>query len=102
MAALQDGKELAVGATLLGDVTVSFNATIAVGASNRHISVALAGVQPGDTLSVRPTSGYPDGYSIGAAYCVTAGTLVVPVSHPALVLNASFSIQARVFRVMTN
>lgn len=89
-----------VTAVLIGTATVTYTATLAVGASNRNIAVPLAGVKSGDILSARPTTAIPDGYNIGAAYCVTDGTLVVVISHPALVLNASFSIQLKVIRIM--
>jgi len=101
MAALTDGKEMSVGATYVGDVTLSYKAFLAVGASNRHVSVACPNVKAGDSLSFRPINGFPDGYNIGAPYCLTDGTITVPVSHPALVLNQQFDITGKVYRIMT-
>lgn len=101
MGAQYDGKEVAVNASAIGDVTVAYTTPIAIGAANRQISVPLATVRAGDVISARPLGAVPDGYDIGAAYCVTDGTLVVIVAHPAIVLGGNFSINLRIIRIMT-
>jgi len=94
-----DGKLMAVSAVSLGDITITYTATLAVGAANRQITVSLPSVRSGDLLSVRVAGPIPDGYNVGSAFCSTDGQLIVVVSHPALVLGANFSIPARVFRI---
>jgi hypothetical protein len=101
MALTVDGKDVTVTAVAIGDVTVSLSTPIGLAASNRQISVPLAGVKALDVLSARPLGAVPDGYDIGAAFCVTDGTLVVIIAHPALTLGGSFSINLRIMRIMS-
>lgn len=91
----------AVVAQAIGDVTVAMSTLVALGAANKQISVPLAAVKAGDVLSARPLGAVPDGYDIGAAYCIADGILVVIVAHPALVIGGSFSINLRIIRIMT-
>lgn len=93
---------MTVTASIVGDVTVAYSTTLAVGAYNRQISVPLAGIRAGDVLSARPTSAVPDGYDIGSAYCIADDILVVIVAHPPLVLNGLFSINLHIVRIMSN
>lgn len=88
-------------ASAIGDVTVSLTTPIGLAAANKQISVPLSGVKALDVLSARPLGSVPDGYDIGAAFCVTDGTLVVIIAHPALTLGGSFSINLRIIRIMT-
>lgn len=88
-------------AVALGDVTLAYSTLVGLGATNRQITVALLNVRAGDVLSVRPTGPITDGYDLGAAFCNADGVLTVIVAHPPLVINGSFSIPIRVFRIMT-
>ena len=101
MALTIDGKDVAVTAMAIGDVTVSLSTPVGLAASNKQISVALPGVKALDVLSARPIGAVPDGYDIGAAYCVVDGTLVVIIAHPALTIGGSFSINLRIMRIMS-
>jgi len=92
---------MAVAAQAIGDVTVTFSTALAVGAANRQLTVSLPSLKAGDVISARPLNAVPDGYDIGAAYCVTDGVLVVIIAHPALVVNGSFSINLRIIRITT-
>ena len=93
---------LLVAAEPLGDVTLTYQATLALASGNRQVSVPLAGVKAGDVLSARPVGVVPTGYDIGAAYCMDDGTLVVIINHPALTLLQTFSVVVRVFRIVTH
>jgi len=88
-------------AVAIGDVSAQFTALAVLGASNKQISMSLPGVKAGDVLSVRILSAIPDGYDVGQAFCLVDGTVIVVVNHPALVLNANFSIPLRVYRIMS-
>lgn len=92
---------MAVAATAIGDVTVSFTASVAIGAANKQMSVPLASVRAGDVISARPLGAVPQGYDIGAAFCIEDGVLVVIIAHPALVISGSFSINLRIIRITT-
>lgn len=102
MAAEYDGKAVATAAAVkMGDLTVSYQAQLALAAGNRQVTMALMGVKPGDVLSARPISAIPDGYDIGQAFCATADQITVVINHPALTLLQTFTVQVRVFKIMS-
>lgn len=51
-------------------------------ASVKLVSFSVAGVTPDGVYTVVPSQALPTGIALGAPYCVTAGTLVVPVVNP--------------------
>lgn len=81
----------------LGSVSLTYSATLALGAGARSIAVNCTGAQVGDAIFVAPTGAVPDGYAVGAAQCLVADVIRVSIVHPALVLGASFTIPLRVF-----
>lgn len=81
----------------LGSVSLTYSATLAIGAGARSVAVNCAGAQVGDAIFVAPTGAVPDGYAVGAAQCLVADVIRISVVHPALVLGASFTIPLRVF-----
>lgn len=81
----------------LGSVSLTYSATLAIGAGARSVAVNCTGAQVGDAIFVAPTGAVPDGYAVGAAQCLVADVIRISVVHPALVLGASFTIPLRVF-----
>lgn len=71
----------------LGTVSLTYSAALALGAGARSIAVACPGSLVGDAVFVAATGAVPDGYAVGAAQCLAAGTIRVSVVHPALVLG---------------
>lgn len=101
MALTINGIDVVASVEPLGDLTVSYQAGAALAAGNRQVAVSLPGVQAGDVLSARPIGAVPAGYDIGAAFSTTDDTIVVIINHPALTLMQTFSVQVRIFRIMT-
>ena len=82
----------------LGTVAIGQTATLALAAGIRTISVAVTGLVAGENVILQPTSTPPAGYMLGLP-TARAGVLDVPVFAPAMVINASYSIPARVLAV---
>lgn len=83
----------------LGAVSLAFTAGIVLVAGARSIQAVCAGALIGDLIIAVPTGTITDGYGVGAAQCLTAGTVRVSVSYPGLALGASFTIPVRVFAI---
>jgi hypothetical protein len=83
---------------VLGTVTVAQTATIAIAAGVRTISVSVTGLVAGENVILQPTSTVPAGYMLGLP-AARSGILDVPVYAPAMVINASYSVTARVLAV---
>lgn len=83
---------------VLGTVAIGQTATLALAAGIRTISVAVTGLVAGENVILQPTSTPPAGYMLGLP-TARAGVLDVPVFAPAMVINASYSIPARVLAV---
>jgi hypothetical protein len=81
----------------LGTVTVTYSATLAVGAGARWLEVNAPLALAGDAVFVSPTAAVADGYGVGAAQCLVDGKIRVCVVHPALALLASFSIPMKAY-----
>lgn len=81
----------------LGSITLTYTAIVILGAGARSIEVNCTGARVNDAVFVAATGAIPDGYAVGAAQCLVADKIRVSVVHPALALNASFSIPLRVF-----
>ena len=83
---------------VLGTVAIGQTATLALGAGIRTISVNVAGLIAGENVILQPTTALPSGYLLGLPVA-RAGILDVPVFAPAMIINASYSIPARVMAV---
>ncbi len=83
---------------VLGTVTIAQTATIAIAAGVRTISVSVTGLLAGENVILQPTTTPPAGYMLGLP-TARAGVLDVPVYAPAMVINASYSVTARVLAV---
>ena len=83
---------------VLGTIAISQTATLAIAAGIRTISVNVPGLAAGENVILQPTSALPAGYLLGLPVA-RAGILDVPVFAPAMVINASYSIPARVLAV---
>lgn len=81
----------------LGTLTVSYTATVAVGAGARWLEVDAPLALLGDAVFVSPTGAVADGYGVGAAQCLANGKVRVCTMHPALALLASFSIPLKAY-----
>jgi hypothetical protein len=83
---------------VLGTVTIGQTATLAIAAGIRTISVSVAGLVAGENVILQPTATPPAGYLLGLP-TARPGILDVPVYAPAMIINASYSISARVLAV---
>ncbi len=89
-------------AKLLGTVTVSQTAGIALSAGIRSLVLAVPtalGVKAGDNIQLFPTGALPAGYAIHNAVATAANQLTVYFTAPLLAIGASFSIPCRVMRI---
>jgi hypothetical protein len=83
---------------VLGTVAIAQTATIAIAAGVRNVSVNVTGLAAGENVLLQPTTTPPAGYLIGHPIA-RAGILDVPVFAPAMIINASYSIPARVLAI---
>ncbi|MFB0493000.1 hypothetical protein ABIE45_005586 [Methylobacterium sp. OAE515] len=83
---------------VLGTVAIGQTATLAIAAGIRTISVNVAGLLASENVILQPTTTPPAGYLLGLP-TARAGVLDVPVYAPAMIINASYSIAARVLAV---
>ncbi len=83
---------------VLGTVAIGQTATLALAAGIRTISVSVTGLVAGENVILQPIATPPAGYMLGLP-TARAGVLDVPVFAPAMVINASYSISARVLAV---
>uniref|UniRef100_A0AAU6VZE2 Uncharacterized protein n=1 Tax=Pseudomonas phage Arace01 TaxID=3138526 RepID=A0AAU6VZE2_9VIRU len=75
----------------LGTVILAETTPAARGNGVSSIDVACQLAEVGDGLLVTPVGKLPAGFMIGTATCQTAGTIQVPVFHPAQDAQATFS-----------
>lgn len=84
---------------LVGTITISQTATVAISAGVRSLTLDLPGAAIGDMLLLFPAS-VPTGYLLQAAPVVTAKNKVrVSLLAPLLAIGASYSITCQVVRI---
>jgi hypothetical protein len=83
---------------VLGTIAISQTAQLALAAGIRTIPVNVTGLAAGENVILQPTSALPSGYLLGLPVA-RAGVLDVPVFAPAMIINQSYSIPARVLAV---
>lgn len=105
------GETGANGATLVGSVTISENALIALTAGIREVTVALAGTVRGarylafcdsyriPSNAAQATLGRPAGYAILDCACNTAGQITVSLNAPLIVVGSSYSLTCSIVRI---
>jgi len=92
------------GATLLGTVTITETAVLAIAAGVRKVTVAVPsamGVVVGGNYLLFPTGATPAGYAIADVVATAANTLQVTMTVPLIALGASYSIPCRLVRINT-
>ena len=82
----------------LGTVTLGQTATLAIAAGIRTISANVTGLLAAENVLLQPITALPSGYLVGLP-TARAGALDVPIYAPAMVINASYSFQARVLAI---
>ena len=95
-----DGKN---AASLLGTITITQTATVALTAGVRRVVITVPasyGLAAGDAIVLTPTRAI-DGYAVHGAVAVSATSINVAVSAPLLAIGGSFSIPAKLFRLNT-
>lgn len=95
------GAAAANPATLVGTVTVSETAAIALTAGVRKVTVSATGAVVGGNYLLFPTGATPANYALADVVCVTANQLQVSVTAPLLALGASYSIPCRLVKINT-
>ena len=80
----------------LGTVTLNQTTNVARGNGVSSIDVPCQLAEVGDSLLATPVGKLPEGYMIGAGTCQTAGSIQIPVFHPAQEAQAAFSITCKV------
>lgn len=84
----------------VASANITQNATVAISAGIRTVSLPVTGVIAGSYYLIVPTSDMPSGYEMQAIVCATAAnTLNVPVNAPLLAIGASYSIPVRVYKL---
>jgi hypothetical protein len=85
------------GATeLTPSVAIGQNATLAIAAGVRLVTVTVQGLVKGERVDVIPLPPFPAGYGVFAPIARDTNTLDVLVFAPALVIGASYSFNVRV------
>lgn len=95
-----DGKS---AAALLGTVTITQTATVALTAGIRRVIItvlAALGMAAGDPIVLAPTKAI-DGDAIHEAIAVSTTSINIGISAPVLTIGANFSIQTKLFRLNT-
>jgi hypothetical protein len=77
-------------------VTLGQNATVAIAAGVRTLTVSVTGLAKDDHVIITPKTPVPAGYLVGHPTARAAGVLDVPIYAPAMIINASYSFTARV------
>lgn len=86
---------------LVGTITLTETAVVAIAAGVRKLTVSLAGTVTTGNYLVFPASATPTGYALHDAICQTNGQITVSLTAPFLAVLASYSIPCRVVRIMT-
>ncbi len=90
-----------VGNTLVGTVTITETASIAILAGTRKVTVAATGAVVGGNYELFPVGATPAGYAISDVVATAANVLQVTMIVPAIVLGGSYSIPCRLVRINT-
>lgn len=88
---------------ILGSVTITQTATVAISAGTRRMIVAIPaswGVVAGDPLIALPSTAMA-GYAVHDVVAVSATSLSIGITAPLLAIGASFSIPCRIARLNT-
>ena len=96
------GKDGAPATTLLGTLTISESATVAISAGLRRVTVTTPsawGVAVGQDLIISAVSLPSAAYALHDVVVTGANTISVGITTPAIALLASYSIQCRVRRL---
>lgn len=86
----------------LPNVTLYEKTLVARVAGVSSLEVDCLGAQVGDVLTVTPVGKMTAGYMLGAATCEVAGTIQVPVFHPAQAEQVEFNFTVKVYALRTN
>lgn len=84
---------------LVGTVTVTETAAIALSAGVRKVTVSATGAVVGGNYLLFPTAATPAGYALADVVCVTPNQLQVTVTAPLLAIGASYSITCRLVKI---
>ena len=96
-----NGTDAAALASLIGTITLSESALVAISAGVRKLTVSIAGTLTTGNYLVFPTAATPTGYALHDSICSTNGQLTVSLTAPLLAIGASYSITCRVVRINT-
>lgn len=91
-------------ASLLGTITLSETATVAITAGTRRITVTTPsawGVAAGQNLLIFPVSVPNTAYATHDVIATAANTLSIGLTAPLLAVMASYTIQCRLVRINT-
>ncbi len=101
---ITDRPTIPAGNTLLGTVTLSENALVAISAGVRRLTMTTPtnwGVAPGQNLLLFATSLPSGSYATHDVIATAANTIQVGLTAPLLAIGASYSITARLVRINT-
>lgn len=86
---------------LVGTVTITETALVAITAGVRKVTVTASGAVAGGNYLLFPTAATPAGYAIADVVCVVANQLQVTMTVPLIALGASYSISCRLVKINT-
>lgn len=86
--------------TLVGTVTVTETAVLALSAGVRKVTVTAPGAVVGGNYLLFPTAATPANYALADVVCVVNGQLQVSVTAPILALGASYSFTCRLVKLL--
>lgn len=89
------------GNQLVGSVTITETAIVALSAGVRKVTVSAPGAVVGGNYLLFPTAATPANYALADTVCVVADQLQVSVTAPLLALGASYSFTCRLVKVNT-
>lgn len=87
-------------AQLLGTVTVTETAVIALSAGVRKVTVTAPGTVVGGNYLLFPIAVTPANYALADVVCVVNGQLQVSVTAPILALGATYSFTCRLVKIL--
>lgn len=95
-----DKAKLDSAVVLIGTVTVSETAILALSAGVRKVTVTAPGAVVGGNYLLFPTAATPANYALADVVCVVNGQLQVSVTAPILALGASYSFTCRLVKLL--
>ena len=98
---LTDKPTIPAGNTLIGTVTITETASIAILAGTRKVTVSAPGAVVGGNYALFPVGATPAGYAIADVVATAANVLQVTMIVPAIVLGGSYSLPCRLVRINT-